>query len=328
MLDLSNYITGLLFIHDCVILPGFGGFVANYNDAVYDESSNTFSPPSKKLLFNSNLSYNDGLLINYLSRQKGISYEEADQLVKQSVEDAWIRLEKGETLKFDGIGTFRYNDDGTLNFNPQLTENLLTDSYGLFSFRFPPLSYQTKPQAIINNDNIRRMPTIEPKTILRYAAILVPVAVLIGLIPVFNQHFSNSASVAPVPVNTSVSIEDSYSANASASSVEDAIESSTDKRSALFYNEAVSKENAVVSHQKSQSGTFYIIGGSYAEKSNADKLAKTFEKEGFESEVICTDNLYRVSLAKFDDKVKALHELRRIRANEKYGNAWLFTVAK
>lgn len=327
MLDLSNYITGLLFIHDCVILPGFGGFVANYNDAVYDESSKTFSPPSKKLLFNSNLSYNDGLLINYLSRQKGISYEEAEQLVKQSVEDAWIRLEKGETLKFDGVGTFRYNDDGTLNFNPQLTENLLTDSYGLFSFRFPPLSYQSKPEAIINNDNIRKMPTIEPRTVLRYAAVLVPVAVLIGLIPIFNQHFSNSASVVPVSTNTSVPIEDSITAK-STSSVDYAIESSTDKRAALFYNETVSPEKSAVKRQQTQSGTFYIIGGSYKDKANADKLAKSFEKEGFESEVILTDGLYRVSLATFDDKVKALHELRRIRANEKYGNAWLYTLAK
>lgn len=327
MLDLSNYITGLLFIHDCVILPGFGGFVANYCDAVHNESSNTFSPPSKKLLFNSNLSYNDGLLINYLSRQKGISYEEAEQMVKQSVEDAWIRLEKGETLKFDGVGTFRYNDDGTLNFNPQLTENLLTDSYGLFSFRFPPLSYQSKNEAVINNENIRRMPTIDAKTVLRYAAILVPIAVLAGLIPVFNQHFSNSASVVPMSSNVSVSIEDTLSAK-KASSVDCAIESSTDKRAALFYNEAVSNASPAEKRQQVQAGTFYIIGGSYADKSNADKLAKAFEKEGFDPEIILTDKLYRVSLAKFDDKVKALHELRRIRANEKYGNAWLFTVAK
>lgn len=325
MFDLSSYITGLLFIHDCVILPGFGGFVANYQEATHNEQSNTFNPPSKKLVFNSSLSYNDGLLINYLSRQLNISYAEAEQKVKHSVEDAWIRLEKGETLTFEGIGTFRYNEDATLVFNPEVTENLLTDSCGLFSFRFPPLRNLMRTEPIVNNDNIRKMPTIDTKKVLRYAAVLVPIAVLIATIPYYKDNISQWAGFVPINDNKSVAIEDTITATVPMSNVGSAIEASTDKRTALFYNETPAPVE--VSRPQVKASKYYLIGGSFKDRENAEVYVRRYNNEGFNSEVIETDNLYRVSLGIYDDKVKALHELRRIRANENYSKVWLYTKA-
>lgn len=319
MLDLSNYITGLLFINDCVILPGFGGFVANYQEAQHDATSNTFTPPSKKLVFNSNLSYNDGLLINYLSQQLSVSYAEAKEMVRQSVEDVWIRLERGESVEFDGIGSFQYGDNDALVFSPKITENLLTDSYGMFSFRFPPLSYKSSDEPIINNDNIRHMPNLNSRQILSYAAILVPIAALIALIPVYQNSKSQSASV--------ISIEDTVTATVPKSSVDNAIMESTDKRRALFYSETPAQK--VETHKAANPDcTYYIIGGSFKDKANAESYMKKYRKDGFESGIVHADNLYRVTLGSFDDKVFALHELRRIRASEKYSNAWLYPVAK
>ena len=319
MLDLSNYITGLLFINDCVILPGFGGFVANYQEAQHDATSNTFTPPSKKLVFNSNLSYNVGLLINYLSQQLSVSYAEAKEMVRQSVEDVWIRLERGESVEFDGIGSFQYGDNDALVFSPKITENLLTDSYGMFSFRFPPLSYKSSDEPIINNDNIRHMPNLNSRQILSYAAILVPIAALIALIPVYQNSKSQSASV--------ISIEDTVTATVPKSSVDNAIMESTDKRRALFYSETPAQK--VETHKAANPDcTYYIIGGSFKDKANAESYMKKYRKDGFESGIVHADNLYRVTLGSFDDKVFALHELRRIRASEKYSNAWLYPVAK
>ncbi|MBO4602451.1 MAG: SPOR domain-containing protein [Salinivirgaceae bacterium] len=319
MLDLSDYIIGLLFINDCVILPGFGGFVANYQEAQHDATSNTFTPPSKKLVFNSNLSYNDGLLINHLSQQLSVSYAEAKEMVRQSVEDVWIRLERGEVVKFDGIGSFQYGEGDALVFNPEITENLLTDSYGMFSFRFPPLSYKTSDEPIINNDNIRHMPNLSSRQILSYAAILVPIAVLIALIPIYRNADSQSASVIP--------IEDTVTATVPKSSVDNAITESTDKRRALFYSETPAQKVEV--HKASNTDcTYYIIGGSFKDKANAESYMKKYRKDGFDSGIVHADNLYRVTLGSFDDKVFALHELRRIRASEKYSNAWLYPVAK
>lgn len=322
MLDLGQYIIQLLLTHDCVIVPGFGGFVANYQDAVHNESSHTFYPPSKKIVFNSSLSHNDGLLISHVAEQLSVSYTEAEQIVRQSVDEAWIELENGTTLKLNGIGLFRYDND-TIVFEPHLTENLLTDSYGMFPFRFPPLSYQSKPEIIINNDNIRKMPVIDTQKMLRYAAIIVPIAVLVGLIPVYRQHSQQSAGM-PAPVPAQQPIEETVSATNTELSVDNAIVASTDKRTALFYNETPAAVQQV-SKNKHVKGTYYIIGGSFKDRKNAEKHSKKYINAGFDSEIIQTDNLYRVTLGVYGDKVIALHELRRIRAKENFGNSWLYT---
>ena len=57
---ISKYISELLFLHDCVIIPEFGGFVGNNKSAVLNEITRTISPPSKEILFNLNLQTNDG----------------------------------------------------------------------------------------------------------------------------------------------------------------------------------------------------------------------------------------------------------------------------
>ena len=70
---ISKYISELLFLHDCVIIPQFGGFVGNNKSAVLNETTGIITPPSKEILFNLNLQTNDGLLINHISKSEGIS---------------------------------------------------------------------------------------------------------------------------------------------------------------------------------------------------------------------------------------------------------------
>jgi hypothetical protein len=325
MQDLSNYISGLLFIHDCVILPGFGGFVTNYHDAGHNPANHTFNPPAKDLMFNRNLIYNDGLLISYLSRQLKISYKEADLRIKQSVEDAWIRLERGETLSFEGIGSFRYNNNNILVFEPEVTENLLTDSYGMVSFRFPPLSYQSQTELITTKNNIRYMTNDGIKKTLRVAAIAIPLIVVIAAIPIYRHRMlqQNAGFDFITPDSSEKPIEEIITALPSDTSLNEVIEQSTDKRVALFYNET---PPPLVKRQATEGYTYYIIGGSFKDEKNAQTHADVYLKKGFKPEIINTDNLYRVSLGSFSDKVKALHELRRLRSDELNSNAWLLSV--
>ena len=70
-MNLSKYIVDLLVKNNCVIVPNFGGFIANYNPAIIDELRHKIYPPSKRILSNPNLLSNDGLLANYVSTQVG-----------------------------------------------------------------------------------------------------------------------------------------------------------------------------------------------------------------------------------------------------------------
>ena len=56
----------LLQLHDCVIFPNLGGFVAQYCPANFDEKKSVLSPPHKQILFNKNLiSFNQYFYSNF-----------------------------------------------------------------------------------------------------------------------------------------------------------------------------------------------------------------------------------------------------------------------
>ena len=78
-MQLSPYIKDLLYRYECVIIPGFGAFLANYTSASIDADSSTFYPPGKTISFNRQLQTNDGLLANYVASVEGTSSELALQ---------------------------------------------------------------------------------------------------------------------------------------------------------------------------------------------------------------------------------------------------------
>ena len=85
MVHLTKYIVQLLHDHDCVIVPEFGGFVAQYKPASLDRVTGFYSPPSKQILFNINLKNNDGLLANIVAQEQDISFQRAIQVIADFV---------------------------------------------------------------------------------------------------------------------------------------------------------------------------------------------------------------------------------------------------
>lgn len=142
-MTINEHIINLLFSYDCVIIPGFGGFVARYFPAEIQEGTYMFRPPSKRVSFNARLKENDGLLAHYISQKEGISYHEAVQTIEISVR-AWNRiLESGNKISLDGIGKIYLDSEGNLQFTPSLEANFLTSAYGLGLFRSPAISAES-----------------------------------------------------------------------------------------------------------------------------------------------------------------------------------------
>ncbi|MBR5983436.1 MAG: hypothetical protein IK025_06925 [Bacteroidales bacterium] len=143
-MNLYSTIYQLVCDNDCVIIPGFGGFVTNRFPAEVDFSKQEFYPPSRKVAFNENLSLSDGLLVNYISQSENMSWSDAEQEVNLFVADLNAKLAEGKSLAFDGLGEFS-RKTGTLVFMP-VSCNLLDESFGLPSFNFPMLPSETKPR--------------------------------------------------------------------------------------------------------------------------------------------------------------------------------------
>src|SRR5690606_41196942 len=75
----EHYITELLYRYNCVVVPGFGAFLTQMKPAVINEATHSFSPPSKIVSFNGQLSSNDGLLVSYMADAEKRSYEDMEK---------------------------------------------------------------------------------------------------------------------------------------------------------------------------------------------------------------------------------------------------------
>ena len=202
-------------------------------------------------------------------------------------------------------------------------------AYGLGSFRFPPLSYQKKTVDFVPQYNRDTMNHGFKQT-LKWTAVVLPLAGIIALLPYYNKHKQQQAGInITAIVDSGITVKESIENTHSAAAIDAKIHTEgdfkmdTDKRTALFYSP---QKNTTEKRQFSEGKTFYIIGGSYKDKTNAEENSETYINSGFETvEILEVDDLYRVSLAKYNDKLTALHELRRIRGNEDFKNVWLYS---
>ncbi len=121
----------LLYAHDCVIVPRFGGFLTHYRPARLDEQRRTIHPPSKDLSFNRHLTRTDGLLTDHVAKGDGFDFLRASAAIDGEV-DAWHnKLDRDGRLELPRIGTFYRDAEQNLQFDPDRRVNFLKDAYGL-----------------------------------------------------------------------------------------------------------------------------------------------------------------------------------------------------
>lgn len=127
----EKHIKSLLYDHDCVIIPDFGGLIARYVPARINPVKHTLAPPSKKIAFNEKLILNDGLLISTIAYQHSISKEEAQRRVAEFVHQAKSNLHHQNRFELSDIGIFKYNAERRLVFEYVEADNMLEASFGL-----------------------------------------------------------------------------------------------------------------------------------------------------------------------------------------------------
>lgn len=136
MKQIEQVIGDLLLRHNCVIVPTFGGFVAEQLSAKIDYDKGVMVPPRKALLFNKQLISNDGLLINELASRKDVSFDEASNDLSTIVSKWNHRLKKGERIELDRVGILFMDAESNLCFEQDRFFNLLLASFGLDQVHF------------------------------------------------------------------------------------------------------------------------------------------------------------------------------------------------
>ena len=143
VIELERHIEILLLSNDCVIVPGFGGFMAHHVDGRYDGRDNMFLPPLRTIGFNPQLQMNDSLLALSYVEAYDISYPEALDRIANEVAEIKQTLENTGKFELNDIGTISLNEDGNYAFEPCEAGILTPELYGLGGFNMLPLAQLT-----------------------------------------------------------------------------------------------------------------------------------------------------------------------------------------
>lgn len=303
-MEISQYLKELLLLNDCVIIPEFGGFVANYKPATIE--NNQFFPPTKEIAFNNKLISNDGLLINYISEAEGVDYFSAKQKLDSFVEETMLNLEKNRNVYFDGVGYLHYDSRENLQFEPQLKQNLLIESYGLQNFSYEKLYQRQMPKPAIKVEYRESVPVIFQQRKLKKLVIAIPLLIAMALIPMKhnNEYLSKS----------DMGMWETLMQSTPAAPIQAPEQNLTENTT------------SVVAVTETEQFKYFIIGGSFKSEENARKYIQQLKEQGYNGQNLGIFNgLNRVAMKGFASMGEAQKELNSLLSKSPSSGVWIHT---
>lgn len=358
MIELAQHIETLLLENDCVIVPGFGGFVAHYSPATRVKEENIFLPPTRTIGFNPQLKLNDGVLVQSYMSAYDTSFADASRIVEKEVNEFIGLLHEEGKAHLDNIGEIHYNIYGNYEFVPYDYKITTPSLYGLDSFEIHELSaLQQKEKVLVPTYQEKEKKTFEisiNRAYLRNAAAMIAAIVLFfafstpventdvqknnyaQLLPseLFEQIEKQSVAITPVYVkNDAAQQAKKFSASSASTKTSSAKKHTTDKAKtskpiAVREVKVVKQETATpapaVKSQESANHPFHIIVAGGISLKDAEAIATQLKSKGFaDAKALNTDDKVRVSISSFNNRDEATKQLLELRKNETYKNAWL-----
>ncbi|MCQ2351658.1 MAG: hypothetical protein MJ003_06790 [Paludibacteraceae bacterium] len=289
MQSLIDNIETLLYSHNFIVIPGFGGFVAEISGAF--ESDGTFYPPHKSIGFNPSLTYNDGLLAQQYAESENVGFNEANGLIQSDVQELTNALNIWKHVRFGALGMLHKTENGII-FEPSNQNTFLQSSYGLVPVFFPKIEAKEEVSENTNvahftQNNERSGSNLFYKTVAAVAVILLLIMFPIRLIDSKSSvnNTLNEASFVPV-------------ADTIIPQIESMVESGY---------------------------TYNVIIGSFMTKEKAlqfiDELPPTYKDE---CRVIDVEQRYRVSFKSFDSESECQTFLEYFKKdNRRFADAWI-----
>ncbi|WP_448779632.1 HU domain-containing protein [Bacteroides congonensis] len=355
MIELAQHIEVLLLENDCVIVPGFGGFVAHYAPATHVKEENLFLPPTRTIGFNPQLKLNDGVLVQSYMSAYDTSFADANRIVEKEVSEFIGLLHEEGKAHLENIGEIHYNIYGNYEFIPYDYKITTPSLYGLDSFEMHELSTLQQREKVLVPANLEK----EKKTyeisinraFLRNAAAMIVAIVLFfafstpventdvqknnyaQLLPgeLFEQIEKQSVAVTPVYVKNDVAQQTKKtSASAKTSSTPKLTADKAQTSRPIAVKEVkVAKQEVVpvpvsVKPQANVEHPYHIIVAGGISLKDAEAMANQLNSKGFaEAKALNTDGKVRVSIRSFENREEATKQLLELRKNETYKNAWL-----
>ncbi|WP_108822814.1 SPOR domain-containing protein [Dysgonomonas sp. Marseille-P4361] len=303
--SIFQYLEFLLPIHNCVIIPEFGGFIINMKPSKFDTDSN-INQPEYSIVFNPELKHDDGLIASYIVKNKGVSYNTASKEIRSFVKELVARLKSGEIVLCGNIGCLSHDQSGNTIFSAN-NQFIHPDYYGLEPLKLRQLN--SIPRKIIATNK---------KSYIRHT--IGGVAAAVAALLLF--------------VGPSINIKDQTGNVQQAdflSSITTSLVSSDIKKKLDQVINIDSTQNEIEKPLESvkpiSTRTYYIIIGGEEDETRANRLLDKIHASDFPgASIIKSQDRYRIYISSFEDKKEAESFLDSFRKEHpKYDSAWLFS---
>jgi len=316
-MKISEHIKTLLFQEDCVIIPGFGGFVGKYQEAKVDFRKSKLTPPVKIIAFNQKLQENDGLLIKYIAKAEKITYQQAETQIKDFVNRLNTILSQGKKVNIPEIGSFKM-EKSVLIFHPENSINFHADAYGLESFEFPMLS-TAKTQIPPRKKQLEPVKSKKRRPNLVPLLVGLPLVALLAYSPIYfqNQALTNKQETAGLSIP--IKIQKQTPEMETMEIVKKNLEINTEAETPVQPTTTTQAQT-----NQGNSGNVHIIAGSFASYDNAETAAAEYHQMGYQSKILpATQGMNRVAIKSYQNVDAAYAELNQLRNAVGNSGLWI-----
>jgi len=306
-MQLSQYISELLYRYECIVVPGLGAFLTHKVSAEIDAQAQVFSPPKKRLSFNEQLQQNDGVLANHIATSEKVSYENALAKIAKQVAEIQQSLKQNETVSIKYVGDLSRSKTGALEFEPSYHLNYMTAAFGLSQFVSPEIKRDFPLKVVGAKEKEKTLILASRKrlknAVIKYAAVAVILFGLVGFMVsnAYMQHIEKENIVAQEKARIAL---------------DNQIQEAT-----FLVNTPLP---AITIDIEKPLGNYHIVAGAFRVKANSEKKLRQLKRLGFNARLIGQNRfgLHQVVFESYKERRAAERALNNIKRTQDPA-AWL-----
>lgn len=351
MTELERHIAKLLLDNDCVIVPGFGGFMAHHIAASYDEKNHIFLPPTRTVGFNPRLTMNDSVLAQDYVSFYDLSYPEALKRIESEVDEfRQMILGKDGGYELCGIGRLYALENGEYDFIPNDTGITTPATYGFQAFELDALpATESAPTSVpaasvsdIRNTESSPFATCSPiaeaaapapthneeeETEPQTLSLNIPVKIL--------RHMAAACIVLFVMLSIPSRLGDASTGTTNQSAIDTKWlyeimpkEMTSGKPESLVASEEAAQAKANEQTDESDALPYYtIVLASRVSIKNAQQYVDKLHQQGMTEANVCRSNGFtKVIYKKFASRAEANSALSQLKADSSFADSWITEI--
>jgi cell division septation protein DedD len=334
VLRIDSYIKTLLFSHNCVIIPSFGGFVGNYKGAEIHPTQHIFTAPCKQLVFNKNLNINDGLLANLIVQEEKVTYPEALEIIDKDVFKIKHLLSSGEKVELKSIGFLRLDVEKNIQFSPVSSTNYATSSFGLQSFQSSAIKrggfVSEVGKTFIDRPSVKAKTGIKKYRKYALPLLVLPIAIILFLSPfsaVIKDKIQLQSSGFFYSTESKLYQPQTHSIDLPLAKIEpmkvieeSPVMASIQETKAAFAIEETTKVSTpmIDSATEPAAGSYTLISGCFAVLENAEKQVEQLKLKNINASIIgkTKNGLYRVGCGSYINPNEANQAMENLKTQQ------------